>query len=1158
MTGWNPHRADRRKGAEYMKIYEFSADTRAFLESIPIPIAVYQYVEEQIKPLLVSRAYLVFFGYRSSEEAIFGLGRDLYRNVHPDDISRMEQYSYRFATQKDHDYDIVFRNKREDQTEYHVVHGTGKYITVDGARLAFITYTDESAEAGRDQVVKAVLTTLSGKYSPSAGTEFAKYYDDLTGLQNMTHFLDNAMGGIEKIRADGQIPAVIYFDLSGLKEYNSRYGLKGGDRQIRILSELIGTHFGKESASRFESDHFVVYAESDQIEEKLNTLFSEMSQSGDGNNLAVRAGIFRYDDKAVRLTDACDCARLACESISQTAWSAIAWFNRTIQEDNSLKFHIIRNFEKALESGWIHVYYQPIVRTMTKTVCSCEALVRWIDPQYGMISPGRFIPILEETGQIFQLDLFMFEQVCRDYLQILKDGGSPVPVSVNLSRKDFLHDDLPDAIERISKKYGVPREFTNLEITESFFIRNIDKVDQFIRQFHQMGYKVWMDDFGSGYSSLGVLKKYSFDQLKLDMSFLRDFDEKSREIITAIVRMAKKLEISTLAEGVETDEQFLFLKQIGCEKIQGFYFAKPMPKEEIVSCLKKQGLSLELAMWRSYLTKLSRIDYLTDKPLCVLEDDGVRMKLLFVNDAYREVLAKDNVRDLKDWEKKLNTPGDPIHNFHRLYADQQLRKLKGPQTTAYPSGDHYMQLTGSVAAVQDHHFIYTVHIQYVEVNVRNFQQVTAEAMSDLYYMCNDIAIFDLEHDTVEGIKSSLSDQPMGVGEEKKDVASVIGEWKEKYCYLPDRERFAEFIDVTTMKSRLQQNRDHDLKGIFRSLTASGEYRWFLHLIVPMQRSDFRKALYVTIRTELDEEKIVKVISSLSDISYRQDQEGITEGVLWKNLILNAERMYFWKDRSRRFKGASESFLRYYRLSSEKELIGKTDEDMGWHIDPVPFREDEEEILRSGRKIYLRRGHCIVNGMNRDIIVSKIPLYRDGKIIGILGTVVDAGETQRFFGEDQKLSAIDPVTGLANARGASDSINSYLNERWQAGTDFAIIEVSVPEYVEIVRIYGESSGECLLREIGIILRKCGGTNSVIARIHGSQFCLLMKYREKEEVRTIAGNIRPAIESIRKAGQWSGSCSVKIMATFTDEFSRDQSSYARGMSEVIVNSRDSEEF
>ena len=263
-------------------------------------------------------------------------------------------------------------------------------------------------------------------------------------------------------------------------------------------------------------------------------------------------------------------------------------------------------------------------------------------------------------------------------------------------------------------------------------------------------------------------------------------------------------------------------------------------------------------------------------------------------------------------------------------------------------------------------------------------------------------------------------------------------------------------------------------------------------------------------------------------------------------------------RGRRFKGASESFLRYYGFSSLEEIIGKTDEDIGWHIDPVPFREDEEEILSSGRKIYLRRGHCIVNGMNRDIIVSKIPLYRDGKIIGILGTVVDARETQRFFGEDQKYSDLDPVTGLANASGASYSIHSYLNERWRNGTDFAMIEVSVPEYAEIVRIYGESSGDCLLREISSILRECGGTNSVIARIQDSQFCLLKKYRKKEEVRAIARSIRPAIESIRKAGQWSGSCNVQIKAVFTDDFSRNRSSYARGMSEVILSSKDSEEF
>lgn len=185
-----------------MKIYEFSADTRAFIENIPIPIAVYQYIEDQIRPLLVSKAYLELFGYGSCEEAIYGLGRDLYRNVHPDDIARMEQHSYRFAA-GDGAYDIVFRNRREDQTQYRLIHGTGRHITVDGANLAFITYTDETADAGHDQMVKAVLTTLSGRYSSSESAEFTKHYDDLTGLQNMTHFFDYAAADIEKILEKG-------------------------------------------------------------------------------------------------------------------------------------------------------------------------------------------------------------------------------------------------------------------------------------------------------------------------------------------------------------------------------------------------------------------------------------------------------------------------------------------------------------------------------------------------------------------------------------------------------------------------------------------------------------------------------------------------------------------------------------------------------------------------------------------------------------------------------------------------------------------------------------------------------------------------------------------------------------------------------------------
>lgn len=1140
-----------------MKTYEFSADTRAFLENIPIPLAVYQYVEDQIKPLLVSKAYLEFFGYSSCPEAVYDLGRDLYRNVHPDDIPRMEQYSYRFATE-DEWYDIVFRNKRDDQSEYHLIHGTGKHIVVNGVNIAFITYTDETADADKDQVIKAVLTTLSDKYSALDSTEFTKHYDGLTGMQNMTHFLDYSMAGIEKIWKKRQASVILYFDLCDLKTYNSRYGLKAGDKQIVMLSELIGKYFDRDKSSRFESDHFVVYAGDSQIESRLQALYTEMKELDGGNNLAVKTGLYKFISDGTRLTDACDKARLACESITQAAASTFVWFDDRIMEKTSLKCYIMRNFDRALENGWIQVWYQPVIRTMTKTVCSGEALARWVDPEYGIISPAQFIPVLEETGQVYRLDLYMFEQVCRNYAYLEKNGFDMVPVSVNLSRRDFLHDDLPDAIDRISQKYGVPREFTNLEITESAFIKNIEKVDPNIRQFHQMGYKVWMDDFGSGYSSLGILKKYSFDELKLDMLFLRDFDEKSRKIITSIVRMAKELNISTLAEGVETEEQYHFLREIGCEKIQGYYFGRPMPKEELSSYFRSRGFVYEPAKWRAYFTKLSRIDYLTDKPLCVVDDDGVRLKILFANRAYREILRRDHVCDLKEWERKMNTPGDPIQIFHRQYADQQLRKLKGPQTTAYPSGDHYMQLTGSVEAIQDGHCLYTVHIQYVEINVENLQQVSMETMSDLYYMCNDIAIYDLENGTVQGVKSSLSDQPMGVGLELKDMSSVINAWKMKYCYLPDQERFAEFIDAAAMKSRLEHSQRHTLTGLFRSITASGEYEWFLHIIAPMQRTDFGKVLHITVNAGLRESDFKKIVSSLTDVVCGQTNTEMTEEVLWKNMAMNAKRMYFWKDDKRRFVGASRSFLQYFGFNSEKEIIGKTDEDLGWHINPEPFKEDEEEVLHSGKKIYLRRGDCIIDGVNRDIIASKIPVYHDGKITGILGTMIDAEDTQKFFDKEKTDSSTDPVTGLANARGISDGVYSYLIERWSTGMNFAMIEVNIPEYSEVVKLYGDRSGNRLLQKIGAILRSCGGTGCVIGRVRESYFYLLMKFSSKEEVRNTARKIRAGIESVRKAGQWSGNCSAVIQAAYTDSSSRERSAYTRGLTGIILNSRDREEL
>lgn len=840
----------------------------------------------------------------------------------------------------------------------------------------------------------------------------------------------------------------------------------------------------------------------------------------------------------------------------KTVGSENIYDNSDIQDQSALRDYIIRNFDCALKHHWIKVYYQPLIRTMTQTVCGAEALVRWIDPQRGVLSPGMFIPALEESGQIYSLDLYVFEQVCRQHRALMDVDEEIIPVSVNLSRKDFTHDNLVKDIDRVSRKYGIPREFTHVEITESAFVENISHVNQHIEAFHKRGYQVWMDDFGSGYSSLGVLQKYSFDVIKIDMSFLRNFNSKSQMIITAIVKMAKEIGIQTLAEGVETEQQFNFLKSIGCEKIQGYYFAKPMPLEETIPFFKTRGLELERAKWTGYFDALSRIDYLTDQSLCVVDDDGICLKFLYYNKKYRDVLKRDHIDDLRDWEIRINTPGDPISIFHRRFADQQLRKLSGTQSIAYPSGDHYMQLTASVAAKKDTHYLYKIHIQYVNIDTEDFDPLKSEAINNLYYLCNDIALYDFEDGCVEGIKSSLSSQPMGVGMCMYNLKSVVETWMRDYCYAPDQKRFKRFADVNTMQSRLRNSKTHILTGLFRSLTCTGEYSWFLHMVIPVQNSNFRKALHVTMESGMSESSVREIVSDLSGIDSGENQNGITSEVLWKNLMANSKEMYFWKDQERKFLGASKSFLQYYGLRSEDELIGKTDEEMMWHIDPMPFLSIEKEILRSGEKMYQVSGKCIVKGEDRDIIASKIPIYRDGKIAGILGSVIDTGEAAEFLGTAGDQIFTDGATGLANRRGFIEGLFSYGTELQTENANFAVIVVNVPEYREVIDLYGDELGDQMLKRIGEKLKEAAGSSAVIGRTGGSTFSIMMSYSTRAEVKELGSSIRRCIEGIGTIGQWKGDCSASITVAYYDRYSQVGRSFLDELNRFLLNRGDRE--
>ena len=404
--------------------------------------------------------------------------------------------------------------------------------------------------------------------------------DLLTGLLNRTSFLNLAEKFVKEGIQKGTVPVLINFNLSGMKGFNARHGIKEGDILLCEFADILRKYFPEENCARFGEDRFFAFSENIAIEDKLNDIIQDMYGANGGRTLPVKIGICNVKE-GMSVHQACDYARMACEAQKVQYGSRFGSFNEKMAQRYVKAEYILSHFDQALDEGWIHLYLQPVVRTLSERVCGYEALARWIDPVYGFISPGDFVPILEDSGLSYRLDTFIIKRVAEFQARNKNIGNPLVPVSVNISRSDFDSCSPVDVIIESLEEYDLRRNSICVEITETALINNMELIKQEITRFNESGIEVWMDDFGSGFSSLNLLKDYQFDEIKIDMLFLRDFSEKSRIIMKMAVKMAKELGIHTLAEGVETEEQIEFLKSIGCEKIQGYYYSKPLPVNEV-------------------------------------------------------------------------------------------------------------------------------------------------------------------------------------------------------------------------------------------------------------------------------------------------------------------------------------------------------------------------------------------------------------------------------------------------------------------------------------------------------------------------------------------------------------------------------------------------
>ena len=485
-------------------------------------------------------------------------------------------------------------------------------------------------------------------------------YDSLTGLPSMTYFFKLAENARKIMHENGVPSALVYVNLNGLKFYNKKYGFSEGDNLIRELARLISEQFGEENCSRFGQDHFAIFTEETDLEKKLKRLFNAMKAANGGKTLPLRVGIYPDSMGVVETSLACDRARYAGNISRDDNNSYFNYFDQRMLKREMNRQYIIENIDRAIAENWIKPFYQPIVRATNKKVCDEEALARWIDPEKGMLSPADFIPILEDTKLIYKVDLAILDAVLERIKNQMADKKMHVvPLSINLSRTDFETCDIVREICNRVDAANVPREYITIEITESVVGGNFDFMKEQVRRFQELGFPVWMDDFGSGYSSLDLLQEIQFDLIKFDMRFMRQFDTspKSRIILTELMRMAVSLGIETVCEGVETAEQVEFLREIGCTKLQGYHFCKPISLDDIHERYRTgKQIGFENPEESEYQKVLSSINlydlgsvsndegesvkhYFNTQPMAILECDGETVRAVRLNKSFSEFVA---------------------------------------------------------------------------------------------------------------------------------------------------------------------------------------------------------------------------------------------------------------------------------------------------------------------------------------------------------------------------------------------------------------------------------------------------------------------------------------------------------------------------------------
>lgn len=437
------------------------------------------------------------------------------------------------------------------------------------------------------EIVKHRVASIIRLRESSAMVNMLKY-DQLTGLYSKEFFYQQVQWHLD--RHPEKEFDIICSDIENFKMINERYGADKGDELLRYMANKCQRKLGEDDiCARIGADIFVIMTEHRGINynEDMEEHFRNGYADAPVPNLIVKFGIYENVDRKLTPSAMCDRAMLAMRRIKNKYGHFAAKYDDSLRLTLIREQQILDNMEQALKEKQFAVYYQPKHDIRTGAISGVEALVRWQHPEFGFMPPGEFIPIFERNGFITKLDYYVWEETCRMQRKWIDEGIPVVPVSVNISRVDFGIPDLTGQIEALVDKYDIDHELFHLEVTETAYTENPQQIIDVVNELRKKGFKIEMDDFGSGYSSLNMLSELPIDILKLDMQFVRrGISMQKNSILSFVISLSKWLNLDVIAEGVETSEQVENLRMMGCNYVQGFFYAKPMPADVFEEYLK--------------------------------------------------------------------------------------------------------------------------------------------------------------------------------------------------------------------------------------------------------------------------------------------------------------------------------------------------------------------------------------------------------------------------------------------------------------------------------------------------------------------------------------------------------------------------------------------